>query len=306
MTLPKIVGPGDLAAVSGIVYTDDKTGLMFETLDNMPRDEAITMLYYGGAGIGKTWFVATAGPRTLIINIGNGLVTIQSPVIKKLYYSGGMPIVTTIHEMRDPVTGLFKTADAFDKVCDAIDIALSKFPDRFDTIAVDDATQLRSFASNKALEIGGEDGRSKTLEKGKKYGAVLMAQQDFLGEMNLIEQFVSGTVDLCKQNGKHFILTGHERYIYKKVKDQGGKVIGEEIERIRPAFTGKTFPDEITAHFDLVWHGEVAPTGNGPVFRAHTEDYGRIRAKSRFPQVFKSLEPNPNFLKIVATIKAAR
>lgn len=306
MTLPKIVGPGDLAAVSGIVHTDDKAGLVFETLDNMADDEPVTMLYYGGAGIGKTWFVATAGPRTLIINIGNGLVTIKSKKVRGLYYKEGHPIVTTIHEERDPVTGIFKAANAFDKVCDAIDIALAKFPDRFDTIAVDDATQLRAFAANKALEIGGEDGRSKTHEKAKKYGTVLMAQQDFLGEMNLIEQFVSGTVDLCKQHGKHFILTGHERYIYKKIKDQSGKVIGEEIERIRPAFTGKTFPDEITAHFDLVWHGEVASTGQGPVFRAHTEDYGRIRAKSRFPGVFKNLEPNPDFLKIVATIKAAR
>lgn len=306
MTVPKIAGPGDLANVSGIVYTDDKRGLMFETLDNMSVDESVTMLLYGGAGTGKTWFVATAGPRTLIINIGNGLVTIQSPVVKKLYYQEGMPIVATIHEERDSQTGIFKTAQAFDAVCDAIDVALEKFGDRFDTIAVDDATQLRAFASNKALEIGGMDQRSKTLEKAKKYGTVLMAQQDFLGEMNLIEQFVAGTVDIAKKHGKHFILTAHERYIYKKMKDQQGKVIGEEIERIRPAFTGKTFPDDVTAHFDLVWHMEVVSTGAGPVFRAHTEDYARIRAKSRYPKVFKGVEPNPNFLKIVAAIKAAR
>lgn len=290
----------------GILYTDDRAGLMFESLDNMPIDESVTMLYYGGAGTGKTYFIATAGPRTLIVNIGNGLVTIQSPFVKKKFYSEGMPIVTTIHEERDKQTGLFKTADAFDKVCDGIDIGLEMFGDRFDTIAVDDATQLRSFAANKALEVGGQDNRSKTLEKAKKYGTVLMAQQDFLGEMNLIEQFVAGTVDIAKKHGKHFILTAHERYIYKKMKDQQGKVIGEEIDRIRPAFTGKTFPDDVTAHFDLVWHADVASTGAGPVFRAHTEDYSRIRAKSRYPGVFKGVEPNPNFLKIVAAIKAAR
>lgn len=306
MTLPKIVGPGDLAAASGIVYNDDKAGLMFETLDNMSVSESVTMLYYGGAGVGKTWFIATAGPRTLIVNIGNGLVTIQSKKVKELYYKEGMPIVVTIHEERDPVTGLFKAADGFDKVCDAIDVALAKFPDRFDTIAVDDATQMRAFASNKALEVGGQDLRSKTLEKAKKYGTVLMAQQDFLGEMNLIEQFIAGTVDLAKQHGKHFILTCHEKYIYKKIKDQQGKTIGDEIDRVRPAFTGKQFPDDVTAHFDLVWHAEVASTGQGPVFRAHTEDYGRIRAKSRYPGVFKGVEPNPNFLKIVQSIEAAR
>ena len=295
------MGPGDL---SGVIHKDG--GLVFETLDNMTVAESVTMLYYGGAGVGKTYFIATAGPRTLIINIGNGLVTIQSPVVKRMFYQNGMPIVVTIQEERDPKTGIFSKAEAFDKVCDAIDIGLEKFGDRFDTIAVDDCTQLRAFANNKGLEMSGELGKSKSLESARKYGAVVQAQQDFLAEMNLIEQFVAGTVALCKRHNKHLIMTAHERYIYKKIKDERGKVIGEEIERIRPAFTGRTFPDDVTAHFDLVWHAEVATTGQGPVFRAHTEDYSRIRAKSRYPQVFKGVEPNPNFLKIVASIKAAR
>lgn len=281
-------------------------GIEFSTLDDLNLSESVTMLAYGAAGTGKTWFVGTAGPRTLIINIGNGLATIKSPVFRKKFYSAGLPIIATIHEERDEKTGIFKVATGFDAVCDAIDVALAQFPDRFDTIAVDDATQLRGFAANKALEVGAEDNRSKTLEKAKKYGTVLMAQQDFFGEMNLVEQFVAGTVDLARKHNKHFILTAHERYVWKKMMDQKGKVIGEEVDRVRPAFTGKSFPDDITGHFDLVWHFEAIAAGGGQVYRAHTAEARKYLAKTRYPEVFKGVEINPNFLKIVAAIKAAK
>jgi len=294
-----IMKPGDL------IQPPKEAGFVFDQLNDLPLDESITQLYYGGSGTGKTWYVGTAGPRTLIINIGGGLKTIQSPVFKRLYFKDGSPLVVTIQEERDPTTGLFKAAEAFDRVCDSIDYALQHYSDRFDTIALDDATSLRYFASNKALEAAGAIGSSKTLERSKKYGMLLLAQQDYLGEMNLVEQFVAGTIDICKTHKKHFLMTAHERFTFKKLLDNKGKVIGEQVDTIRPGFVGKTFPDDITNHFDLVWNATVARTGQGMIYRALTVDTMGRKGKTRYVGVFKEVESSPNFLKVVAAIRAA-
>lgn len=287
------------------LVTAKKMGLVFESLNLHTEDHYTTLLYYGGSAVGKTYFIATAGPRTLIINIGNGLVTLQSPIIKALFYKEGLPIVTTIHEEHDPVTGIFKAADAFDKVCDAIDFALANFPDKFDTIVVDDASQLKTFASNKGLEMSDEMNKSQTLKSARKFGALAMAVQDYGAEMSLVEQFVAGTIDLCKRHGKHFILTAHERYIFKKIRDEKGRVIGEEVDKIRPGFTGKTFPDDVARHFDLVWRAEVIQANPNPIYRALTEDSKTVKAKSRYPEVFNTMEFNPNFLDMLRRIHSS-
>jgi hypothetical protein len=284
---------------------DPKAPVEFKTLDEMPAHESVTMLYYGGSGTGKTMFVGSAGPRTLIINIGDGLTTIQSEFARKAFYKNGFPIVATIREKIDPKTGLFEAADAFDQVKNSIEWAMDHFADRFDTIAVDDATQLRSFAMNKGLELNDEWDRSKTLAKGKVQGGYILAVQDYGAEMDLIEKFVAQTISFCKNEKKHFILTAHERHIFKKVRDNTGKVIGEEIDKIRPGFTGKTFPDDITNYFDLVWRAEAVRAGGKSVYRCNTEDTAQIKAKSRYPGLFKNPEVWPEWLKLHAAIKAS-
>ena len=299
------MGPGDLA--SKMIAEQGEKGITFNSLEDEPIGDSTSWLVYGGSKVGKTVFIGSAGPRTLIINIGDGIAVLQSQWAKERFYKDGYPIITTIREERDRKTGIFTSADAFDKVADAIDIGVAKFGDRFDTIAVDDATQLRAFAMNKGLEVNADFNRSKTLEQARKGGgAFVPAVQDFGAEMDLIEQFIVGTISLCKQYSKHFILTAHERHIFKKIRDQTGKVVGEEIDKIRPAFTGKTFPDDVTGIFDLVWNFTAARTGQGTVYRAYTEDSMSIKAGTRFPGVFKSLEVNPNFLDAVRRIKASR
>jgi len=282
-----------------------KLGFEFEALDEQEQDRYVTLLYYGGSAVGKTYFVATAGPRTLIVNIGNGLVTIRGPVVRERFYKEGLPIVTTIREERDPVTGIFKSADAWDKVADAIDFALANFSDKFDTIAIDDASQLKVFAMNKGLELSGELNRSQTLKTMRASGVIFAAKQDFGMEMSLVEQFIAGTVELCKRNKKHLILTAHERYVWKEIRDEKGRSAGEVIDKIRPGFTGRTFPDDVTKHFDLVWQAEVIQANPNPVYRAHTEDSKTIKAKSRYPGVFDALEFSPNFLDMVKRIRSS-
>lgn len=308
MTLPKVIGPGDLKAKQDAAMydplKDPAAPVRFETLDEIKPHESVTLLLYGGAGTGKTPFIATAGPRTLIINTGAGLTTILSHVIKDKYYKTGMPIVATIREDRDPKTGLFTIAKAFDQVKNAIEWAMDKFPDRFDTIAVDDATQLNMMARNKGLELNEEFGRSQTLAKGKEEGGYVLAVQDYGAEMQLIDLFINETVGFCKKDHKHFILTAQERHVYtKKAVDASGKRFEEVLDRIRPGFTGKTFPDEVTGQFDLVWHTEAVRTGQGTIYRVNTEDSKSIKARSRFPGLFPSVIPNPDFLATVAAIK---
>jgi len=307
-----ILKPGDLKKAQDVAgydpLKDPNAPVQFEYLNETPPYESVIMLYYGGSGVGKTVFVGSAGPRTLIINIGQGEVVLKTPWARNRFYKSGFPIIATINEEKDPKTGYFIAADAFDKVKDAIEWGLDKFPDRFDTIAVDDATALKAFAMNKGLELNEDFNRSRTLAMSKtekSQGAYVPAVQDYGAEMDLIDDFMDSTKRICRAEKKHFIMTAHERYIYKKMKDQSGKVIGEEVDKVRPGFTGKTFPDEITAHFDLVWHAEVVRTTQGAIYRCHTEDSMGIKAKSRYPETFKNPHLHPDFLKVVATIKAA-
>lgn len=302
MTVPSVVDP-NVGQVDPI--RDPKAPVKFEYLNEIPAHESITILFYGGSGVGKTAFVGSARERTLIINIGNGLATLQGPWAMDKFFKKGFPIVATIREEINRETGMFLAADAFDKVKAGIEFAMDKFPDRFDTIAVDDASQLRAFAMNKGLELNDDFQRSKTLAKGKLEKGYILSIQDYGAEMGLVEQFVANTVAFCKDEKKHFILTAHERITWKKIKDNQGKVIGEEEDKIRAGFTGKTFPDDIPQYFDLVWRADVVRTGGKGVYRAYTEDAMKIKAKSRYPGVFKPLETWPDFQDIHARIKAA-
>lgn len=282
-----------------------KVGVTFQPLDQRDEDRYVSMLYYGGSGVGKTYFVATAGPRTLIIDTGKGLVTIRSPQVTQKFYKDGTPIVTTIREEIDQKTGIFKSAEALDKMYAAIWFALENFPDKFDTIAVDDATELNRFARNKGYEVSDELNKSQALKKGRETGTMMPGIQDYGAEMGLVEQFISQTIDLCKVRKKHFLLTAHERMTYKKIRGPDGRVIAEEVDTIRPAFTGRTFPDDITKMFDLVWHADVVQANPRAIYRAHTEDSKTVKAKTRHPGVFESTEKFPNFLDIVTRVHTA-
>lgn len=276
-----------------------KTVPEFHFLNEVPRGEAETFLVYGASGTGKTWFSGTAGPRTLVIDNGNGLTTLQSPAFRKLYPDAN-PIVVSLSERIGP-RGTFEMAEVYDAICDTIDHALEKFSDRFDTIVVDDATQLRKGALNKGLEINQATGKSKTLKDSKeRYDIVSPAVQDYGVEMNLVEQFIAGYTTICKEAGKHFILNAHERLTYRK-----GDKIGDPpvLAKTSPGFTGQTFPDNVPAYFDHVWYMQVVGNGSNRVWRATTQGHETLSAKTRMAGVFETLEANPNFLNIIQRIR---
>lgn len=270
----------------------------FRRLDSLAKGESETFLIYGGSGTGKTWFAGTAGDRTLFIDNGNGINTFHSPLFQQKV--GANPIIISIGEKMEG-RGVFDDAIAYDLVCDTIDYALQKFPEEFDTIVIDDVTQLRKSALNKGLEFNQNTGKSQTLKNIKeKYDMVVAAVQDYGAEMSLVEQFIAGYTTTCKQAGKHLIMNAHERLTYRKGEKIGDPAV---LAKTSPGFTGQTFPDAVTAYFDHVWYFQVVGAGSQRVWRATTQGREDLAAKTRSGGVFEPLEENPNFLDCIRRIR---
>lgn len=268
-------------------------------LDDLPKGDGETFLNYGSAGCGKTFFAGTAGSRTLIINNGGGMNTLLSPLFQSKY-KGCNPIIVTVAEKMSE-RGVFNTAEVFDEICDSIDYYLKNHHEDFDTVVIDDVTQLRRGAMNKALELNDESGKSNTLKNFvKKFDLVSPAVQDYGVEMNLIEQFIASYTTTLKEAGKHFILNAHERQTFGKPAKIGDV---PPLLETRPGFTGQTFPDQVTMYFDNVWHFEVVSGGSNRVYRVTTQGHETLVAKTRWGGVFETIETNPNFPDVIRRIR---
>lgn len=267
----------------------------FKQLSEIEVDFSITTLVYGDSKAGKTWFAGTAGSRTLYIYFreGEGIVTLKSPLFKEK------------HPNVDPISVCIEETDevsAFDAVGDTIDHALDRFPERFDTIVLDEATAFRRRAMWKGLGISKEENRSKTLAKvqNRSDNFFIPAIQDYGMEMNLVEWWVATYTELCKRVGKHLIVCAHSRETFAKLDES--KVNSPEVRiKVRPGFTGKTFPDTITAYFDNIWY--IERVGKTSVHRIKIYGNEVIQAGTRYAGVFGSVETNPDFLKMAQKIK---
>lgn len=263
-------------------------------LNDIERGTSIIMLAYGGSGVGKTHFCGSAGSRSLIINIGGGIATLQSKGFRNNNKDYN-PFIETISEDAVPTA-----AKAFDEVCNVIDQYLSKQSGDFDTIIVDDVTALRRFAMNKGLEINQKLGKSKSASTSKMFDIPIVAVQDYGIEMQLMESFTLEYIRLCKEANKHLIMTAHERVSFNTPTSIGGE---PTINSIKPGFTGRLFPDAVTGHFDLVWHFEKMGGGEQIKYRARTIGDNNLTAHTKWSGIFSILEPNPNFLDIIKKIK---
>jgi hypothetical protein len=270
----------------------------FKRAQEIPPANALSQLIYGQPGTGKSFYAGTAGDRTLYINCGRSEETILSAFFRQRV--GANPILVNIREKAGE-NGVPASAIGYDLVCDAIDYGLKNFPDEFDTVVVDDATFLRKYALNKGIEVNSTLGKSKTAGSIKQFAMQMASVQDYGAEMSLIEQFVVNYGDILKGMNKHFILIAHERNTFRK-----GDKIGDSPTLIKcgPAFTGQTFPDQIPAYFDHVFHTESIP-GNGGVntYRMRTVGDDVLVGKCRHGNIIKTLELNPNFLEFVDRIR---
>jgi hypothetical protein len=268
-------------------------------LNDIPmKDEGVTLLLYGNSGTGKTFFVGSAGDRTLIISPSNGLATLKSKLFRETVKANPF-----IEEIPEEVYSEITSAKSFDLYSDIIERYLDKHSADIDTIVVDDATAFRRYAMNKALEMGGKMGTSKTGDKLKsnKMEIVVPAVQDYGMEMNFVEQFIRHHADNCKQLGKNFILTAHEKILMEKGANIGDMPV---VRKIMPGFTGQKFPDDITGLFDLTWHTETKGSGDKVYYQIRTQPDNVIVAKTRqgglFPAFF---EKQPSFVDVVKAVK---
>lgn len=260
-------------------------------LQAMPFAESLTMLLYGGPGVGKTFFCGTAGDRTLYFDIGSGIATLQAPDFTKKYASN--PLVVRI-----PLGD-----DSHDMLCDTLDHYIQKRRDEFDTVVVDDASSLRRGAMIKAVEINMDLGKSSTGANAKKHGMIVPVVQDYGEEMSVVEKFLADYTEIAKASNLHLLITAHEKLTYKK-----GQKIGDPptLVKIRPAFTGQQFPDTVPAFFDEVWRFYVVGRGDKKQHRIITQPSELLVAKSRHGGVFLEEEKNLDFPTVVQRIKARK
>lgn len=280
-------------------FVDKDTRFKFKRLTDLTPGASWILLIYGPSKAGKTYFAGTSGPRTLYINTGEGIDTLMSPAFTSRYPERRNMIVVDIRE-QDP-NGV---PQAFDMVTDVIDHAMKHFPEKFDTVVLDDATFTRSFAMNKAVELNSSLRTKGAKRANPREEYVKVDIGDYGEEMKMIEWFLSQYVPVFKGAQKHFICLAHERQIFAKPGNIGDEPV---LKRIVPAFTGKTFPDKVPAYFDDVMHAEqISDASGNTTYRMRTAGNDMEMAGVRHGGVFGTVEPNPDFLKMLAKIKAAQ
>lgn len=258
-------------------------------LSAMPFAESLTMLIYGGSGTGKTYYAGTAGSRTLIINIGAGLATLQAPDFTNKYKAN--PLVATI-----PI-GM----ESHDTITDTLDYYIQHKADEFDTIVIDDASSLNKSAMYKAIQVNEDLNKSQALANFKKLGQLAPGIQDYGEEINVVGDFLRQYTEIAKAANKHLIITAHERLQYRKAQKPNDPPI---LVKIRPAFTGQTFPDNVPGFFDEVWRFTIIGRGASLRHRITTQPSEILVAKSRHGGVFKEEEQDLDFPMTVQRIKS--
>lgn len=265
-------------------------------LSTIPKAEAVSVLCYGGAKTGKTFFAGTAGDRMLFISNGDGHSTLQGEAFKKKFKTD--PFIEIV-----PVDDIVKGSTSFDAISNLIEKNVNSA--EIDTIIVDDASRHIQSSMLKALEINQRLDKSKTLALTRNYDLLLPAVQDYGTEIENTLQFWSWVISECKHNRKHFILLAHERNIFKK-----GKNIGDQPELIKtvPYFTGADKnPDRIPGLFDWVLHSEATGGGERTKYKVRTEGDENLTAGCRDGKgIFPTIIENPNFLKMVESVKQGK
>jgi hypothetical protein len=268
------------------------TYFKFKRLRDRPKGEAWILLPYGRSKAGKTFFAGTAGPRTLFVNIGEGIETLQSPAFTRVCPDAKDMIVVDIRENHPE-----GTAHAFDLTIKAINNAFNRLENQFDTVVLDEATAFRRFATNRAMVINKRTGEQRP-SRVKQF--VKTDIDDYGLEMQMTEWFLGQMIPFFKERGKNFIMLAHERLIYGKPPSIGAEA---PLIKIVPGFTGKAFPDTVPAYFDDVWYMEAVGSGSNIVYRATTAGSAKNPAGSRHGGIFETVEQNPNFLKMLEWIK---
>lgn len=263
-------------------------------LDEMSEDRIPTLLLYGNSGTAKTKFIGTAGSDSVIISPAQGIATLQSKWFRETFKVN--PIIEIVDEMPLP-----DVAKGYDRISDLVEKYLEDLS--INTIIVDDATNFRRLALNKGLELNEQLNRSGTLAKMRKIKADTIVRElnDMTMEMSLVESFIKQACTYCKEAKKTFVMTAHERILFNPPAKVGAE---DTVKKISPGFTGKTFPDDITGYFDLIWHTEVLGGGNQIHYQIRTQGDSKLVAKTRWAGLFPVIfEKQPLLSEIIQCVK---
>lgn len=268
---------------------DSKFQPDLKKLSAKPFAESLTMLLFGDPGTGKTFFAGTAGPRTVILNVGVGDETLRSPAFLKKY-------------PYDPyIIDVPRDVNQFEYCCDSVEWLFKNKAGEFDTIVLDECTAFRAIALQKAIEVNKDLQKTGTADAAKKNRGIISPQiADFGEEINVVNWFLAEITQECKANNVHLIALAHARTTYKKPAKIGEPPM---LVKVRPGFTGQTFPDAVLGHFDEVWYLEVVGRGEQKKYRFTTQPNSLLSAKSRHGGVFKETEENIDFPYVVKEIK---
>lgn len=265
---------------------------VFKKLEEVKHSSSITTLLYGPSKSGKTWFAGTAGSRQLYVYFQRtkGVATLKSPLFQSRF-PNTEPITVEVRK--------------FDEIIMAIEYALDKFRDEFDVVTIDEVTGLRKLAMLKGLELSSNTRRSRTQERMKNEDDFFAPGiQDYGMEMALVEWFIQRTVEVLEEQGKHVLVLAHERRTFVKKDDRSLEYV---LYNVRPAFTGRTFPDDITAYFDNVFYQERVGTGSQAAHRTRLFGDDIILAGTRYAGAFKyDVIPNFSFPEMVRAIQESK
>ena len=166
--------------------------IKFRSLSDRKPGESWIILVYGATGSGKTYFAGTCGPRTLFINVGDGLETLKSPAFTKRYPESKSMITVDIDNVQSSTAG-------FDQITKIIDKAYHEYLDKFDTVVLDESTAFRRLALNKAMDLN--SAQRSVARKSREDDYVKAEIGDYGIEMDMIQWFLGTHIPIFKNTG---------------------------------------------------------------------------------------------------------
>jgi hypothetical protein len=255
--------------------------MTLKKLSEDKRIEGTQAFLYGAAGSGKTFAAASAGSDWVFITDRNGIATLKSKLFKDKV--GTDPFILEITPDESPTH-----PKMFDAIRNQIDMLMAPANvNDFRGIIIDDINSTRIGARNKAIDLNGTLGKSKSAvnaQSGKFKDILIPTVADFGAEMSLVEGFLRQLTDGLRSEGKHSIVCGHERLYRNKSGD------ANLISAIKPLFTGTDTPDSIPGLFDLCWYIRAVGSGSNTKREFVTDSEGGILAKTRWGGLFRPVE----------------
>lgn len=263
---------------------------MLTKLSEDKRIEGTQSFIYGANGVGKTGWSAACSDRTIVVTDRNGKATLKSKWWKEKYKCD--PFIVEISPDDTPSAPKF-----YDKLRNLVDGFLAKDTrDTWDNLVLDDLNSIRMAARNKAIELNGLTGRSKTsgnMQSGKFKDIILPTIADFGTEMGLVESFLRQLTDGLREENKNSFVHAHERFYRSK----DGVILST-----KPLLTGVDSPDSIPGIFDLVWYMRVVGTGSNTKREFVTDTESGIMAKTRWGGLFKNPERDISSAEVIRRI----